>query len=741
MFLEGRGLLVPSYEEMKARHPGWIWPRGDTHIVIGVPQSLDAFKTFVEPGGSFSPGVRSFGVSLWIYDRAGGKLHAPEAMAEKALKWRFRRGYIPVLHCEWQAGPVHVETTLSADGDTGASEIVDTFTARVRNNSSADANVTVYLAIRSMGPAGGPVSALGLAPSGTEVLVNGAPLVFAERKPDGWGCVSYSLSGKDISEYLLEGKLPDEQSISDKSTWGSGALAYELNLPPGQEERLGWVFPVHLSHPLLKWVKAPSQPLNLEDREKRCEEFWEKALGSVKLDVPDSRFRDAFYAQLVHMWTATVGDDVRISSVHYPLPWLRDSVYILNALDKGGFSEFTAKACERMAVKDAFGGFGAEADGPGQGAWVISEHFRLTKDLGWLDAVYPHLKRRAELIVRMRRTDRPLKMFSECCIPEALLNPAVDLLCLSAEDGLIQGRMDWHFPVFWVNCWSLCGLERAVEAAEVLGHSLDSQKYRKEAAELRDALLRAVPKQFGSNERDFACALWPTKALSGEHPRVRAAFQQWWSETRFRGGIYRAEPLWTYFEVAQAHNLLFLGEREKAWATVENFLSNHAAPGLYAYHEGDGDENSSGLWELVRGWQPVPKVVPHGWTSAELFLLLRDCMLYEEHDHLVVGAGVPEAWMSNGAEFGISGAPTYFGRAGWNAQVSFGTVRLQIEAERPPNGGYVILLPLLQRIEELTVGRATVPPVREHGGLLVPATGRRTSIVITFGDRKKMVQL
>jgi hypothetical protein len=99
------------------------------------------------------------------------------------------------------------------------------------------------------------------------------------------------------------------------------------------------------------------------------------------------------------------------------------------------------------------------------------------------------------------------------------------------------------------------------------------------------------------------------------------------------------------------------------------------------------------------------------------------------------------AWMENGAEFGVSGLPTYFGRAGWTAQVSFGTVRLQIEAERPPEGGYVILLPLPQRVEELTVGSATVPPVREHGGLLVPATGRRTNVVITFGDREKIVRL
>jgi hypothetical protein len=70
---------------MRAKHPGWIWNRSDNHAIIGVPGSLEGFKTVVEPGNCFSPGPGSYCVSTWIYDRDRAVLHAPEAMPLASL--------------------------------------------------------------------------------------------------------------------------------------------------------------------------------------------------------------------------------------------------------------------------------------------------------------------------------------------------------------------------------------------------------------------------------------------------------------------------------------------------------------------------------------------------------------------------------------------------------------------------------------------------------------------------------
>jgi hypothetical protein len=51
-----------------ARHnvAGQLDPAGKRHIPIGVPNSLDSLKTFVEAEGCFSPGIGSYGIYSWV---------------------------------------------------------------------------------------------------------------------------------------------------------------------------------------------------------------------------------------------------------------------------------------------------------------------------------------------------------------------------------------------------------------------------------------------------------------------------------------------------------------------------------------------------------------------------------------------------------------------------------------------------------------------------------------------------
>ena len=47
-----------------AAHPDGAWPRGAGHIVYAWPGSTERQKSYIEPGGSFSPVPGSFGLSL-----------------------------------------------------------------------------------------------------------------------------------------------------------------------------------------------------------------------------------------------------------------------------------------------------------------------------------------------------------------------------------------------------------------------------------------------------------------------------------------------------------------------------------------------------------------------------------------------------------------------------------------------------------------------------------------------------
>src|SRR5450432_718807 len=224
--------------EMREQHPDWIWNRSDTHVILGVPNSHEAFKTPVEPGNSFSPGVGTYGVSTWVFSE--GQLHTPEEKPLAEIDWCFLDRRAPVLVSRWQAGAVQVASRLFSDGDAALSDIKDYLAVELSNPTSSPVELTFFLAIRSFGAAGGEIKHL--AWDKNSVAINGAPVIYPAQPPSGFGALSYAASQSDISVSLRTGKLPAQTEVTDNSTWASGALAYTIMLAPGQSKQLDFVF-------------------------------------------------------------------------------------------------------------------------------------------------------------------------------------------------------------------------------------------------------------------------------------------------------------------------------------------------------------------------------------------------------------------------------------------------------------------------------------------------------------------
>lgn len=53
--------------------------------------------------------------------------------------------------------------------------------------------------------------------------------------------------------------------------------------------------------------------------------------------------------------------------------------------------------------------------------------------------------------------------------------------------------------------------------------------------------------------------------------------------------------------------------------------------------------------------------MPHGWAIAEMWLLLRDCLVYEGEDRLHLLPGVPPEWFTGDQAMAVENLPTYFG--------------------------------------------------------------------------------
>jgi len=94
-----------------ARAAGPLDPKGRIHVPIGIANSVDTLKTFVEAEGNFSPGFATYGIYFWIYDPAAKKLVAPTSDDVGCRRGLPASGHL-IPWSRWEAAGVEVETEV-----------------------------------------------------------------------------------------------------------------------------------------------------------------------------------------------------------------------------------------------------------------------------------------------------------------------------------------------------------------------------------------------------------------------------------------------------------------------------------------------------------------------------------------------------------------------------------------------------------------------------------------------------
>lgn len=634
---QSRDLTQPSAspreivrQEMQRRSAD-PWPRGVGHVVLAPPGSREEWKSYHEPGGSFSPTVGSFGVSIWVYDNDGKLLitsdTVPLAQIEQRLEWGPRqllpaiRTKTPFYKSRWSLlGPVAVQRSWLLE------------------LSRSKEPVRLAVVIRSVGPAGGPVHSLEW---------DGARLRVNER----WSVeVTPPPAGVQLGEEGAAGWLVKPPSGAGAQHWeGESGWGYAM-LVLGQQAETR--VEIEDAHPM------PLPGLR-----------YETTRSGLELSLPDPRFAESLDAQVAHLMMGLVGRETRPGEpTNYPLAWLRDGAYTVVALARSGQLDLARQLVTYFAEHDFFGGFGPEADAPGLALWAIEEVSVRARDHEFDEWLWPHVFRKAEFILEMLEARQPIRQqVRGPIVPEHWNDPELSLVCEPARDGLIVGRMDHHRPLLFVNAVSYRGLLSAAALAERQEHRQDAARWRKRASELQQAWARAFKPPESENERTYISGLWPTWVAAPERETFQHGLESKWKKLREDDGSYRETPLWTYFEIADAHQWLFLGQPDRTWATLRWFWDHQASPGLYTWWEGKGEENTFGLWEAVRGWVNPPHVTPHYWTAAEMLLLQLDVLAYVDEAAgepiVVIGAGVPAEWLK--LPLTVRGVSSRLGQIDW----------------------------------------------------------------------------
>ena len=712
---------------------GALDPRGEIHIPIGIANTLDSLKTFVEAEGNFSPGVGTYGIYFWLYNRSAGKLFAP-TMKDVPCKHGLAEGAGLIPWSRWAAGQVKIKSEVChvlQDSPAGRVHIV---AARVelRNGASQPKTVSLYAALRPLGSAGSNVHSLSVADAGDALLVDGKSGLIARQQPSGAGVVETDT----IGQLAMQGTTPDAWSASSAAGNCSGALRFDVTLEPNRSSLFEFVCPVlpgrravrHQWDGVSEWAQLdlakpnpdaggelqpdPGLPyyrkLSVDKLFSEARSYWRELAGKVELRLPDVRWSEAFAAITGHAAIAMNEGAPDVAVVNYNV-FNRDGVYVANILQKAGRADLAAEAIDYFLAHPFNGRSYPEADNPGQILWIMGEHWRFTHDRAWLERVYPAAQKLAAMIRYCRTSDAPHWVQMDALA-------FGDDVPADRRRELKPGRCDGHNPAY-TEAFDLAGIRAAASLAKGLGKNDDAARYDTFAAKLFEKYDRAygsnLPDKYGSY-----CVLWPCRLYPFAGSKASEQFKHL--------GPQKPES-WRYFPLARAHQGLLAGNREAGCRTLDYHLDHPQMRGWYAFDE--GGKSGSGGWGHLRTTWDGSVAMPHGWAIAEVHLLLRDCLAYEDDQQLVLFAGIPASWFTDQAGMTIRNLPTQFGKLDVSWETAGRTATLHLDGDAAPPEGF--LLPLPDALKpKVSVGERVIE-VTERGFVLPAGTKR---VEIQFGS-------
>jgi hypothetical protein len=645
---------TPRHEvrlQMQQR-PTEPWPRGTGHVVLAVAGSREEDKAYHEPGGSFSPTVGSFGVSIWNVDSSGNVKTTSDTIPLSAIRQQ-------LIWSENQNIPGILTQTNSYKA-LWSSTGLGRWTLNLQTQTTPGTKPVVV--IRSVGPAGGAIHSLEW--NSQQLFINKRWSVKI-----GSGLAQVYL-GEEGQKGWMKERSPRTQWQS-KNGWGYA----RFELADGNE----WNVQIEDSA-----VSKPNIELNVAQMR-----------SPIDLNLPDPQFTTSLNAQVAHLLMGLVGRETRPGEpTNYPLSWQRDGAYTIVALARAGQVQVAKELSTYFAEHDFFGGFGSEADAPGLSIWALETVAEQLNQPDYDQWLWPHVQRKAEFILKMMATDQPIHQpKTGPVVPHMEKDPNLTLVAEPARDGLIIGRMDNQRPLLFVNAVSYRGLLDAASLAERVNQPTDAQRWRTKATQLKLAWEKAFKPPESNNDRTYISSLWHTWTAASRKDTLLKNLEARWTKQRDPRGGFRSTSLWTYFDLAEAHQWLFLDRSDRAWQTLSWFWEHQASPGLYTWWEGKGEENTFRRWEAVRGWVYPPHVTPHYWTAAEMLLLQLDMLAYLDkaasEPTAVIGAGIPKTWLKQ--PMSVKNLPISKSRVDWNwdgqqmrVKVSGERVKVRLGSVFPP---------------------------------------------------------
>jgi hypothetical protein len=420
--------------------------------------------------------------------------------------------------------------------------------------------------------------------------------------------------------------------------------------------------------------------LDFDQRLDGCRTFWRKKLeAAAHVHLPERRIEEMVQAGLLHLDLIAYGrepDGTLAPCIGVYAPIGSESAPIAQFLDSMGWHDVARRALTYFLDKQHedgfiqnFGGYMLET---GAALWSLGEHYRYTRDLGWVKQIRLKLLKSCQYLLQWRERNKRPELAGQGY-------GMIDGKCADPEDP---------YHTFMLNGYAYLGLSRV---AEMLG-DLDPAESRRWAEEA-EALRRDIRASFAENVArspvvPLGDGTWcPTAAPWPGYRGPTSLYAEggkWFSHGTTFARDSLLGPLYLAFQ-----EVLDPGEPKAGWLlNVHAELMTHHnvafSQPYYSRHpyvhlrRGEVKAFLKAYYHMAASladretytfWEHYFHASPHKTHEEGWFLMQTRWMLYlEQGDALHLLPGIPRAWLVDGQRIELDRVATYFGPVSFRVQ-------------------------------------------------------------------------
>jgi hypothetical protein len=479
--------------------------------------------------------------------------------------------------------------------------------------------------------------------------------------------------------------------------------------------------------------------------------FWNGQLaGITQLSLPDPQLVDAYRADFIYCQIDRSGVQLDTGTNGYHAEYEHDVIGILNNMFNEGY--YSGAHALLNEVDTVVGTNGQYADGLWTYPWLWAEYLEKTGDLAYLKQHFS--------------TPGPLGASKQPSIEATAHHTAADR---TGPGGIMEETSDIDANGYWTsdNFEALLGLASYVYLAKAVGNQAQARWGEGEYASLQKAVDATLARTATKYHLDYLpCSMvepnsynrcadpldgnwaapgvytneaWHAYTMGATVSGIAGRSMASWLDSTLRYGFartagvtppttfggYPGEGFWstTYNAGYGAWGLASTRYRDESILAYEFLLANDQS-GPYAWWEGSAPPADTTPWI---GNHPASSggSSPHSWGVSLAAQGLLDSLASQMADGtLIVGRGVPNAWLAPGKSISMSNFPTTDGhRLGLRISSTGHTVSLSLAGT--PSGPVVFDLPaFVNNIAGTSAGQ-----VNEAAGTVTIAPGTRNVTV------------